>query len=91
MQVTCHLYRAALQKQPMNGDKSLQFIVIKMVMPSGFGDKKKKVFFDPANELYLLVLERGLRFFKQLSPTCLIFRVPGGMENKFSIPEGFSY
>lgn len=26
----------------------------------------------------------------QLSPTCLIFWVPGGMENKFSIPEGFS-
>lgn len=46
----------------MNGDKSLQFIVIKMIMPSGFGDRKK-VFFDPANELYLLVLKRGLRFF----------------------------
>lgn len=59
-------------------------------MPSGFGDKTK-VFFDPANELYLLVLKRGLRFFMQLSPTCLIFWVPGGMENKFSVPEGFSY
>lgn len=57
-------------------------------MPSGFGDKKK-VFSDPENELYLLVLA-GV-FFLRLSPTCLIFWVPGGMENKFSIPEGFSY
>lgn len=74
----------------MNSDKSLQFVVTKKVTPYSFGDKKK-VFFDPVNELYLLVLGRGLRFFMQLSPTCLIFWVPGGTENKFRIPEGFSY
>lgn len=71
----------------MNGDKSLKNIGMKMVMPSGFRDKESALWSCKCT-VFISPKERG--FFNATFTYLLNLRVPGGMENKFSIPEGFS-